>query len=202
MHSLKLPHWGNSNEYTEHTIFYTSQKTHSKIITVCLLPMIHPQWLKLPMSRTISIVPKMFEPLWFHRIYILRFSTLSDTSPKMSDIFLFHKNHHLDINQTVCWKVAIFLRWITKIFLILPAFIYSQQVKVCFQLWNLSNRFVQSCAIFLFSGWFNKQNSSINHFYSSVHKHKKKCFIYSEFKQPNPQVDHFIVKRGNWEGVG
>ena len=35
--SLESPHWGDSNEYTQHTILYRRSKRHPYIIPICLL---------------------------------------------------------------------------------------------------------------------------------------------------------------------
>ena len=48
-------HRGDSNEYTQHTIVVKEIKKNPEIIAFVSWPgtMINPQWLELPMSRTI-----------------------------------------------------------------------------------------------------------------------------------------------------
>ena len=64
MDSLELPYRGNSNEYTQHTIIVNEIKKKKKKIPKLSLfaswpgTMINPQWLELPMSRTIFYGPK------------------------------------------------------------------------------------------------------------------------------------------------
>ena len=68
VYSLELPHRGNSNEYTQHTIIvYKIEKI--SLNYRYLLPELVP-WLTLscsnyPCLERISMVPKMFEPLRF-----------------------------------------------------------------------------------------------------------------------------------------
>ena len=68
MYSLELPHWGNSNEYTQHTII--SLKMEKTFLDYFHLPFDLAQWLTRSGSNyscleQISMVPKMFEPLKF-----------------------------------------------------------------------------------------------------------------------------------------
>ena len=51
---------GDSNEYTQHTIILKEIKTIPKLSLFASWPgtMINPQWLELPMSRTIFYGPK------------------------------------------------------------------------------------------------------------------------------------------------
>ena len=68
VYSLELPHWGNSNEYIQHTIVLKKIKKISLNYRY-LLPELVP-WLTLsgsnyPCLEQISMVPKMFEPLRF-----------------------------------------------------------------------------------------------------------------------------------------
>ena len=61
VYSLELPHRGNSNEYTQHTIIVKEiKKKIPKLSLFASWPgtMINPQWLELPMSRTIFYGPK------------------------------------------------------------------------------------------------------------------------------------------------
>ena len=60
VYSLELPHCGNSNKYTQHTIIVKKIKKIPKLSLFASWPgiMINPQWLELPMSRTISYGPK------------------------------------------------------------------------------------------------------------------------------------------------
>ena len=61
VYSLELPHWGNSNEYTQHTIIRKKIKklslNYSPFVS-CPSPRINPQWLELPISRTNFHGPK------------------------------------------------------------------------------------------------------------------------------------------------
>ena len=59
-YSLESPLRGDSNEYTQHTIFMKKIKKIPKLSLFASWPgiMINPQWLELPMSRTISYGPK------------------------------------------------------------------------------------------------------------------------------------------------
>ena len=68
VYSLELPHQGDSNEYTQHTIIVWKIKKIS-LNYRCLLPELVP-WLTLsgsnhPCFEQFSMVPKMFEPLKF-----------------------------------------------------------------------------------------------------------------------------------------
>ena len=73
VYSLESPDRGDSNEYTQHRFFFffnrcvENRKDFPKLSLLGSWTgaMINPQWLKLPMSRTNSMVPKMFEPLRF-----------------------------------------------------------------------------------------------------------------------------------------
>ena len=60
VYSFKLPHWGNSNEYTKYTIFIEDGKDILKLYPFASWPgvMINSPWLKLPMSRTNLHGPK------------------------------------------------------------------------------------------------------------------------------------------------
>ena len=60
MYSLESPHRGDSNEYTQHTIIVKEIKKIPKLSLFASWPgtMINPQWLELPMSRTIFYGPK------------------------------------------------------------------------------------------------------------------------------------------------
>ena len=68
MYSLELPHWGNSNEYTQHTI--NIQKVEKNSLNYQnLFPGLAP-WFTLsepnyPWLKPYPMVPKMFEPLKF-----------------------------------------------------------------------------------------------------------------------------------------
>ena len=72
VYSLESPRWGDSNEYTQHTIILLKIENISisyRHLLSDLLP-----WLKLigsnyPSLEQISTVPKMFEPLKFDCIY-------------------------------------------------------------------------------------------------------------------------------------
>ena len=68
VHSLELPHRGNSNEYTQHTIIVQKIKKSSLNYRHLLLDLA--PWLTLrgsnnPCLEQFSTVPKMFEPLKF-----------------------------------------------------------------------------------------------------------------------------------------
>ena len=58
MYSLESPHRGDSNEYTKHTIVVKEIKKNPKLSLFASWPgtMINPQWLELPMSRTIFYI--------------------------------------------------------------------------------------------------------------------------------------------------
>ena len=56
MYSLESPHRADSNEYTQHTIIVKEIK--ESLNYRYLLPDLAPQWLELPMSRTIFYGPK------------------------------------------------------------------------------------------------------------------------------------------------
>ena len=60
MYTLESPHWGNSNEYTQHTITVENWKDFTKLSLFASWngAMINPQWLELPMSRTNFHGPK------------------------------------------------------------------------------------------------------------------------------------------------
>ena len=71
VYSLELPHRGNSNEYTQHTIILLKIENIS-INYRHLLPDLA-LWLNLigsnyPSLQQISVVPKMFKPLKFNCI--------------------------------------------------------------------------------------------------------------------------------------
>ena len=74
VYSLESPHWGVSNEYTQHTIIVKEIKKAPKLSLFASWPgtMINPQWLELSMSRTFFMVPKMFEPLKFDCVLRVR----------------------------------------------------------------------------------------------------------------------------------
>ena len=59
VYSLESPHRGDSNEYTQHTIIVKERKKNPKLLLFASYPgtMINPQWLELPMSRTIFYGP-------------------------------------------------------------------------------------------------------------------------------------------------
>ena len=54
VYSLESPHWGNSSEYTQHTVIVKEVKKIPKLSLFASWPgtMINPQWLELPMSLT------------------------------------------------------------------------------------------------------------------------------------------------------
>ena len=84
VYSLESPHWGNSNEYTQHTIILLKIENIS-INYSHLLPDLAP-WLNLTglnylSLEQISVVPKMFEPLKFDCIWA---TSLPDASFKVS----------------------------------------------------------------------------------------------------------------------
>ena len=61
VYSLESPHQGDSNEYTQHTIIVEKiKKKYRKLSIFASRPgtMINPQWLELPMSRTIFCGPR------------------------------------------------------------------------------------------------------------------------------------------------
>ena len=82
VYSLELPHQGNSNEYTQHTIIVLKIEKISLNYRY-LFPELVP-WLTLsgsnyPCLKWISMVPKMFEPLRFDYIYVhVRVISLED----------------------------------------------------------------------------------------------------------------------------
>ena len=68
VYSLESPHWGDSNEYTQHTIIVWKSANISLNYRY-LLPYLAP-WLTLigsnyPYLKQTSMVPEMFEPLRF-----------------------------------------------------------------------------------------------------------------------------------------
>ena len=60
MYSLESPHGGDSNEYIQHTIVVKEIKKLPNLLLFASWPgtMIIPQWLELPMSRTLFHGPK------------------------------------------------------------------------------------------------------------------------------------------------
>ena len=61
MYSLESPHRGDSNEYTQHALYFMEAgKDIPKVspFTSRSVVMINPQWLELPMSRTNFYGPK------------------------------------------------------------------------------------------------------------------------------------------------
>ena len=87
MYSLELPHRGDSNEYTQHTIILLKIENIS-INYRHLLPDLVP-WLNLigsnyPSLEQISMVLKMFEPL--------KFDYIQKASSEDSDHTVHHEN--------------------------------------------------------------------------------------------------------------
>ena len=77
MYSLESPHWGSSNEYTQHNHYFIEDRRDiSKLAPFASWHgvMINTQLLELLMSRKNSMVPKMFEALKFDCIRQSQFS--------------------------------------------------------------------------------------------------------------------------------
>ena len=68
MFSLESPHRGDSNEYTQHTIFNIKKENHPKSSKICSYRIF--PW----DSRTSSNKPSVFEPLKFYYIETEKFS--------------------------------------------------------------------------------------------------------------------------------
>ena len=82
MYSLESPRWGDSNEYTQHTIII--QKIEKTSLNYVHWPgvIINPQWLEVPMSRINLDGPKLFRAIEV-RLYLL-FIHISTRTIKMS----------------------------------------------------------------------------------------------------------------------
>ena len=64
VYSLEWPHRSHSNEYTQHTITLLEKKIlNYPFFAFKPCGMINPKCLEQPMSKTIPMVPKMFESL-------------------------------------------------------------------------------------------------------------------------------------------
>ena len=63
MYSLESPNRGDSNECSQLTIIYKNRIDIPKSCPFASWPgaMVNPQWLELPMSGEIVMVPKMFK---------------------------------------------------------------------------------------------------------------------------------------------
>ena len=65
--TLESPHWGDSNEYTQNTIFQYEKETHPKLSQICSYG-IFSKGLKYKFERAMVNEPSVFEPLKFYCI--------------------------------------------------------------------------------------------------------------------------------------
>ena len=63
--SLESPHWGDSNEYTQYTIFNIKNENHPKLSQICSLE-IFSKGLENEFETAVVNEPYVFEPLNFH----------------------------------------------------------------------------------------------------------------------------------------
>ena len=88
MFSLELPHRGDSNEYTQYTIFNLNTKNHPKLFQICSYE-IYAKGLKNEFDSAVVNESTVFEPLKFYcnfkywRIYILAFNVLTPNIAKI-----------------------------------------------------------------------------------------------------------------------
>ena len=67
--SLESPHRGNSNEYTQYTIFNIKKEQHPKLSQICSY-VIFSKGLKNEFETAVVNEPSVFEPLKFYCIYL------------------------------------------------------------------------------------------------------------------------------------
>ena len=67
--SLRSPHRGDSNEYTQHTIFNIKKVNHPKLSQICSCG-IFSKGLKNKFKTAVVNDPSVFEPLKFYCIYL------------------------------------------------------------------------------------------------------------------------------------
>ena len=65
VYSLESPRWGDSNEYTQHTIILLKISINYRHFLPDLLPWLKLLGLNYPSLKQIFMIPKMFEPLKF-----------------------------------------------------------------------------------------------------------------------------------------
>ena len=69
MFSLKSPHWGDSNDYTQYTIFNMKKDKHSKLSQICSYGVFR-MGLKNEFETAVVNEPSVFEPLNFYLLFI------------------------------------------------------------------------------------------------------------------------------------
>ena len=70
MFSLESPHRGDSNEYTQYTIFYMNKKKHPKLSQICSSGYFS-KGLKNEFETAMVNEPSVFEPLKFYCSYFI-----------------------------------------------------------------------------------------------------------------------------------
>ena len=68
VYSLESPHWGDSNENKQH-MFMLKKNLKCPYKASWSGAITSPHWFELPLSRTIFLLPKVFEPL---KLYCIR----------------------------------------------------------------------------------------------------------------------------------
>ena len=67
--TLQLPHRGDSNEYTQYTIFQYEKEKHPKLYQICSCRIFFKE-LKNEFDKAVVNEPSMFEPFKFCCIYV------------------------------------------------------------------------------------------------------------------------------------
>ena len=65
MFSLESPHGGDSNEYTQYTVFNIKKKNHTKLSQICIYGICF-KGPKNEFETAMVIEPSVFEPLKFY----------------------------------------------------------------------------------------------------------------------------------------
>ena len=68
MFSLEWPHRGDSNEYSQYTIFNMNKKKHPKLSKICSYGLFFSKGLKNEFETAVVNEPSVFEPLKFYCI--------------------------------------------------------------------------------------------------------------------------------------
>ena len=76
--SLELPHWGNSNEYTQYTISKYEKENHPTLSQICSYG-IFSKGLKKEFETAVVNEPSVFEPLKFFCINYTQASIVQST---------------------------------------------------------------------------------------------------------------------------
>ena len=72
MFSLESPHRGDSNEYTQYTIFSMNKKKQPELSQICSYGPFFPKELKNEFETAVVNEPSVFEPLNFYCTFVAK----------------------------------------------------------------------------------------------------------------------------------